>query len=185
MTLLLFKTFCNQAAGPTPRKQRTSLLDDRNRNPPDEPLTSKSEVSATTLTRNNRRRGATGFTHLELMTVMTLILILASIATPAYRVAIVRAHEAVLRDDLYTLRSLIDRDTLDKKRPPATLQDLVDDGYLQGGLPVDPFTKSNETWRVDLEDVPLSPNQTVAGIVNVHSGSDEISTDGDTAYSSW
>jgi general secretion pathway protein G len=119
------------------------------------------------------------------MTVMTLILILASFAVPAYRTAIVRAHESVLRDDLYTLRTLIDRYTLDQKHPPVTLQDLVDDGYLQGGLPVDPFTKSNETWRVDLEDVPLSPNQTAAGIVDLHSGSDDISTDGVTAYSSW
>jgi general secretion pathway protein G len=119
------------------------------------------------------------------MTVLTLILILASFAVPAYRTAIVRAHESVLRDDLYTLRTLIDRYTLDQQHPPATLQDLVDDGYLHGGLPVDPFTKSNETWRVDSEEAPLSPNQTVAGIVDVHSGSDEISTDGATAYSSW
>ena len=126
-----------------------------------------------------------GFTLIELMIVLTLILILASMVTPTYHVAIVRAREAVLRDDLYTLRTLIDQYTLDKQQPPATLQDLVDDGYLHGALPVDPFTQSNETWRVDLEDVPLSPNQTVSGVVDVHSGSDDISTDGVTAYSSW
>jgi general secretion pathway protein G len=56
---------------------------------------------------------------------------------------------------------------------------------LRGGLPVDPFTQSNETWKVDTEEVPLSPTQTVAGIVDVHSGSDDISSDGTTAYSSW
>jgi general secretion pathway protein G len=126
-----------------------------------------------------------GFTLLELMIVMTIILILASMVTPTYHIAIVRAREATLRDDLYTMRNLIDQYTLDKQHPPAALQDLVDDGYLRGGLPVDPFTQSNETWHVDLEDVPLSPTQTVAGIVDVHSGSDEVSSDGTTAYSSW
>lgn len=135
--------------------------------------------------RRNRRRLASGFTLLELMIVLTLILILASMVTPTYHTAIVRAREAVLRDDLYTLRTLIDQYTLDKQHPPATLQDLVDDGYLHGALPEDPFTKSNETWKVDLEDVPISPNQTVSGIVDVHSGSDDISTDGVSAYSSW
>lgn len=126
-----------------------------------------------------------GFTLLELLIVMTIILILASMVTPTYHVAIVRAREAVLRDDLYTMRNLIDEYTLDKQQPPATLQDLVDDGYLRGGLPEDPFTNSNQTWKVDLEDVPLSPGQTVSGIVDVHSGSDDISSDGETAYSSW
>ena len=125
------------------------------------------------------------FTLLELMIVMTIILILAAMVTPTYHIAIVRAREATLKDDLYTMRNLIDQYTLDKERPPAALQDLVDDGYLRGGLPVDPFTQSNETWKVDLEDVPLSPTQTVAGIVDVHSGSDDISSDGTTAYSSW
>ena len=131
----------------------------------------------------NRR--TPGFTLLELLIVMTIILILASMVTPTYHVAIVRAREAVLRDDLYTMRNLIDEYTLDKQQPPATLQDLVDDGYLRGGLPEDPFTSSNQTWKVDLEDVPLSPGQTVSGIVDVHSGSDDISSDGETAYSSW
>jgi general secretion pathway protein G len=135
----------------------------------------------------SRRRGQSiaGFTLLELLIVMTLILILASMVTPTYHIAIVRAREAVLRDDLYTLRTLIDQYTIDKQHPPATLQDLVDDGYLHGALPEDPFTRSNETWVPVMEDVPLSPGQTVSGIVDVHSGSDEISTDGQTAYSSW
>ncbi|HEV2348333.1 MAG TPA: prepilin-type N-terminal cleavage/methylation domain-containing protein [Terriglobia bacterium] len=126
-----------------------------------------------------------GFTLLELLIVMAIILILASMVTPTYHIAIVRAREAVLRDDLYTLRTLIDQYTLDKQHPPATLQDLVDDGYLHGALPEDPFTRSNETWVPVLEDVPLSPGQTVSGIVDVHSGSDDISSDGQTAYSTW
>lgn len=127
---------------------------------------------------------AHGFTLLELMMVMTLILILASFTVPTYRVAMIRAREAVLRDDLYTMRKLIDQFTLDKQRPPQSLEELVDEGYLRGGLPVDPFMRSNQTWQVDYEDVPISPNQAATGIVDVHSGSDELSLDG-TPYSSW
>jgi general secretion pathway protein G len=130
------------------------------------------------------RRGSWGFTLLELMVVLTLILILASLAVPTYHVAVVRAREAVLRDDLYTLRKLIDEFTLDKQRPPATLDELVEAGYLRGGLPVDPFTGSSEMWRVDTEEVPLAPGQSVPGIVDVHSGSEDTSLDG-TAYNSW
>jgi len=125
-----------------------------------------------------------GFTLLELMMVLTLIMILASFAVPSYHVAVVRAREAVLRDDLYTMRNLIDQFTVDKQRPPTTLDELVEVGYLRGGIPVDPFTGSNQTWHTDTEDVPLSPEKTTAGIVDVHSGSDEISLDG-TPYSSW
>jgi len=119
------------------------------------------------------------------MIVLTIILILASMVTPTYHLAIVRAREAVLRDDLYTMRNLIDQYTVDKQKPPDSLQDLVDSGYMRGGLPVDPFTGSSETWQPVTEEVPLSPQQTVAGIVDVHSGSDTISTDEVTAYSSW
>ncbi len=124
------------------------------------------------------------FTLLELMIVMTLILILASMAVPTYQTAIRRAREAVLRDDLYTMRSLVDQFTIDKQRPPQSLDELVQENYLRGGIPVDPMTRSNETWRVDLEDVPLNPQQSVPGVVDVHSGSEDVSLDG-TPYSSW
>jgi len=134
--------------------------------------------------RNWLRHSAAGFTLLELMIVLTLILILASFAVPTYHLATVRAREAVLRDDLYTLRSLIDQFTLDKQRPPQSLDELVEAGYLRGGVPEDPFTRSNQTWQVDIEDVPVGPSQAVPGIVDVHSGSDEVSLDG-TPYSSW
>jgi general secretion pathway protein G len=130
------------------------------------------------------RQSISGFTLLELMMVLTLILILASFALPTYHVATVRAREAVLRDDLYTMRTLIDQFTLDKQRPPQSLEELVEAGYLRGGVPVDPFTRSNETWQVDIEDVPVGGSQAVPGIVDVHSGSDEISLDG-TPYNSW
>jgi general secretion pathway protein G len=128
--------------------------------------------------------GAEGFTLLELMVVMTLILILATMAIPNLREAIVRAREAVLRDDLFTMRKLIDQYTIDKQQPPQALDDLVQAGYLRGGLPVDPFTGSNQTWKVDTEDVPLGPQQVVPGIVDVHSGSNAISLEG-TPYSNW
>jgi len=125
-----------------------------------------------------------GFTLLELMVVLTVLLILATMSMPIFQLAIVRAREAVLKEDLYTLRKLIDEYTLDKQHPPETLDDLVEEGYLRGGIPVDPFTGSNETWQTDVEEVPTSPSQTASGIVDVHSGSDGTALDG-TAYSSW
>ena len=128
---------------------------------------------------------ARGFTILELMVVLTLILIIISIATPMYQTAIQRAREAVLRDNLYTMRNLIDQFTLDKQRPPQSLDELVDAGYLRGGVPEDPITRSRDTWRVDFEDVVVGTNQAIPGIVDVHSGSDEMASDGQSAYSSW
>jgi general secretion pathway protein G len=92
-----------------------------------------------------------------MMMVVTLILIVASIATPIYQTCAVRAREAALRDHLFTLRALIDRFTLDNGRAPARLEELVEKGYL-GRLPTDPFTGSNETWQEVKEDAPLSPN---------------------------
>jgi len=80
-----------------------------------------------------------GFSLLEMMMVVTLILIIASIATPIYRSVVVRAREAVLRDDLYTLRFLIDRFTVDNGRSPVHLDEIVEKGYL-GRLPTDPFS---------------------------------------------
>ncbi len=127
---------------------------------------------------------AGGFTLIELMIVMVLIMILAAMAVPTYEVAVKRAREAVLKDDLFTMRKLIDQYTLDKQQPPESLDDLVQGGYLRGGLPVDPFTGSNQTWQVDIEEVPLTPQQTVPGIVDVHSGSDATSLEG-SPYSSW
>jgi general secretion pathway protein G len=123
------------------------------------------------------------FSLLETMMVVTLILIIASISTPIYMTAMVRAREAVLRDHLYTLRALIDRFTLDNGRAPLRLEELVEKGYL-GRLPTDPFTGSNQTWQEDKEDAPLSPEQSSLGIVDVHSGSSALSLEG-TPYNSW
>jgi general secretion pathway protein G len=134
--------------------------------------------------KNTPRIQEEGFTLLELTMVMTIILILASIALPSYRLAIKRAKEAVLRDDLYTMRKVIDEYTVDKQQPPSSLQDLVDAGYIHGSIPIDPMTGSNETWKADTEDVPTGSNQTMNGVVDVHSGSEETALDG-SDYSSW
>jgi general secretion pathway protein G len=123
------------------------------------------------------------FSILEMMMVVTMILIVASISAPAYQTCAVRTREAVLRDHLFTMRFLIDRFTLNNHRLPVQLEELVEGGYL-GRLPTDPFTGSNETWQVKSEDASLSPQESRPGIVDVHSGSNLVSLEG-TPYSSW
>lgn len=144
-------------------------------------------VLCTSLTKKYelRRTKDSGFTLLELMIVVVLILVIVSMATPMYDKAILRAREAALRDDLFTMRQLIDQFTLDKQRPPQSLEELVDSGYLRGGVPEDPMTRSRDTWRVDFEDVVVGSAQAIPGIVDVHSGSDEMASDATTPYSSW
>lgn len=124
-----------------------------------------------------------GFTLIELMVVISIMVILMSVAIPRYQSSILRARETVLRDDLYTLRSVIDQYTLDKQKAPQSLQDLVDSGYLKT-LPLDPFTNSRESWVPVTDDSIMSPDQSQPGIVDVHSGSDQKSSEG-TAYSAW
>ena len=131
-------------------------------------------------TRRNRSRG---FTLIELMIVISLILILVSISIPAYNQSILRAKESVLLQNLFTLRSLISQYTLDKQKAPQSLEDLVQGGYIKQ-IPIDPFTGKNDTWTVDQEDYTLSVDQQETGITDVHRGSALISTTG-TAYSSW
>ncbi len=128
------------------------------------------------------RRNSRGFTLMELMIVISLILILVSISIPAYNTSILRAKESVLKQDLFELRSLISQYTLDKQKAPQGLEDLVSAGYLKQ-LPVDPMT-GQANWEVVQEDTLLSVDQQDPGISDVHSASNLISTDG-TAYSSW
>ena len=129
------------------------------------------------------RNRSLGFTLIELMIVISLILILVSISIPAYNQSILRAKESVLLQNLFTLRSLISQYTLDKQKAPQSLEDLVQAGYIKQ-IPIDPFTGKNDSWTVDQEDYSLSVDQQETGITDVHSGSTLISTSG-TAYSSW
>ena len=118
-----------------------------------------------------------GFTMVELMIVMAIIVILVSIAIPAYQKALIRAKESVLHNNLFTLRQVIDEYTADKKKAPQSLQDLVTAGYLRD-IPLDPMTNSNQTWHVIMEDVLQSVDQTEPGIFDVQSGSDKTGLDG-------
>lgn len=127
------------------------------------------------------RTGKRGFTLIELMIVLTVISIIASIAVPLYNKSIIRAKESVLRNNLFTLRTLIDEYTYDKQKAPQSLADLKDAGYLRA-VPLDPMTGSADTWRVVMEDAITSVNQTEPGIFDVCSGSDKKGLDG-TQYS--
>lgn len=124
-----------------------------------------------------------GFTLVELMIVMAIIMILAVVAVPAYQAAIRAAREAVLREDLHVMRNAIDSYTADKQKAPQSLDDLVQEGYLKA-IPEDPMTHSKESWVVDTGTDLRSTDQTDPGVDNVHSGSQEQGSDGQP-YSSW
>jgi general secretion pathway protein G len=124
-----------------------------------------------------------GFTFVELMVVVTIMVIIISMAIPIYNKSVLRAKESVLHNNLYTLRTVIDNYTYDKQKAPQSLQDLVTEGYLQK-IPMDPMTASNQTWKTVLEEASQSVNQSEPGIFDVNSGSDKISLDG-TPYREW
>jgi general secretion pathway protein G len=131
--------------------------------------------------RNKNR--SQGFTLIEMLIVISLVMILVAIAVPNYQRSIMRAKESVLKQDLFQLRSLISQYTLDKQKAPQALDDLVSAGYLKQ-IPIDPMTNARDTWTVDQEDTLMSVDQQEPGISDVHSGSNAISSDG-TAYSTW
>ncbi len=133
---------------------------------------------------NHKSRPAEqGFTLLELMIVMVVIGLLAAIAIPSYTNNIRNAKEAVLKEDLHTMRTAIDSYTVDKQKAPDSLDDLVQSGYLKT-LPVDPFTRRSDTWMPDQGSSMSSIDQTQSGIDDVHSGSQLTGSDG-TSYSTW
>ena len=123
-----------------------------------------------------------GFTLIEMVVVISMILILLSIALPMYNQSIIRARETTLRQNLATINKVIDQYTLDKQKAPQSLADLVSAGYLKA-VPKD-ITGSSDTWQCDQEDSLKSIDQTQPGIVGCHSGSNQMGSDG-TAYSSW
>lgn len=123
-----------------------------------------------------------GFTVIELLIVMAIIGILVSMAVPIYQRSVVRAKESVLKQNLFTMRSVIDNFTYDKARAPQSLQDLVTEGYLRQ-VPVDPMTGEAD-WVVVMEDSVTSVNQMEPGIFDVHSKSDKKSLEG-SPYNEW
>jgi len=129
------------------------------------------------------RSGKRGFTLIEIMIVMTIVTILISLAVPLYQKSLIRARESVLRQNLFTLRTVIDEYTYDKQKAPQSLDDLVQEGYLRQ-LPVDPMTGSNSTWKIIMEEALTSVNRTEPGIFDVRSGSGKTALEG-TLYSEW
>jgi general secretion pathway protein G len=124
-----------------------------------------------------------GFTLLELMVVMTIIVILATMAAGGYLRAVDKAHEAALKQDLRDMRKAINDYTLDKEQAPNSLDDLVSAQYLRG-IPKDPMTDQAD-WNTSSCDTLLSPDQVVGGICDVNSSSSKVSPFDGTAYSSW
>ncbi len=128
------------------------------------------------------RRGLLGFTLIELMIVMAIIAIIMSIAVPIYNRSITRAKESVLKNNLFTLRTVIDEYTYDKQKAPQSLQDLVSEGYLRQ-IPTDPATGTSD-WVPVMEDALNAVNQSEPGIFDVKSASDKTSLEG-TRYADW
>ena len=132
---------------------------------------------------NPVRKDESGFTLMELMIVMTIIGILSAIAAPIYLRTVNKAKEAVLKEDLHTMRSAIDSYTVDKEKAPQTLEDLVQAGYLKT-MPVDPITSRADTWVGGQSGNLTTIEETQGGIDDVHSGAQQVSSEG-TSYSTW
>jgi general secretion pathway protein G len=130
--------------------------------------------------KNGREKG---FTLLEMMVVMAVVVILATIAAGQYQRTVVRARESALHSDLSVLRKAINDYTTDKDCGPSSLDDLVTNNYI-GAIPEDPITRQKD-WVTKEDDISISPEQTCNGISDVHSASDDNSSFEGTAYSSW
>ena len=124
-----------------------------------------------------------GFTLIEVLIVVVLVIVLASISLATYTNSVRRTREAVLKENLFQMREAIDKYYADKNKYPATLQDLVTDGYIRE-VPKDPITDSADTWQTEQAEPDPSNMSAEPGIIDVKSGSDELSMEG-TKYSEW
>ncbi len=124
-----------------------------------------------------------GFTVIELMVVMTIILLLASVAVKINKKAIIKAKESVLKENLFQMRQAIEQYYADKGHYPDSLETLVDEGYLRE-IPEDPFTKSSDTWEVEYENPEDVGEDYEPGIIDVKSGYSGKALDG-TNYDEW
>lgn len=133
------------------------------------------------------RGSSLGFTLVELLVVMAILGILVAIAVPQLKNAPIKAKEATLREDLFTFRSCLDQYYADKGHYPDSLQTLVTDKYIRK-IPIDPFTKSADTWKVTMEEPDssdtASQSQDPPGVIDVKSGSTLVSLDG-SLYNTW
>jgi general secretion pathway protein G len=131
------------------------------------------------------RRGTSsrGFTMIELMVVMTIMVVLATIGLAQYRQSIVRTREAVLKEDLFRMRDAIDQYYADKNVYPSTLEALVADGYLRR-MPKDPFTESESSWVPVAAEADARNPTAQPGVYDVKSGSEQVALDG-TNYADW
>lgn len=137
---------------------------------------------AKTVAGGRTRARIVGFTLIELMIVITIIFILLGMAAGRYDRSVTRAREATLKQDLMVIRQAIDNYTLDKQAAPDSLDELQQAGYLRI-VPIDPITQAKD-WQTQFDEVVLSPEQSGSGIVDVHSNSDRVSSEG-TPYKTW
>jgi general secretion pathway protein G len=126
---------------------------------------------------------ASGFTIIELLIVMSVIVILAGMSLVQYRNSVRRAEEAALKENLFRMRDAMDQFYADKNKWPSDLTELVTEGYIRE-VPVDPITKSKDTWRTEQAEPDANNPASSGGIDNVFSGSEETALDG-TPYAEW
>ena len=141
-------------------------------------------VTAIPIRVSEERGDESGFTLMELMIVMAIIAVLSSVAVPIFMRTVLKAKEAVLKEDLHTMRQGIDSYTVDKEKAPQSLEDLVQAGYLKA-IPVDPITSRSDTWIVgQSQSLSTAYETSEGGIDDVHSGAQAVSSEG-TSYNQW
>ena len=133
--------------------------------------------------RIKRLTSSHGFTMIELLIVLTVVVVLASMSMVGYRNSVRRSQEAVLKENLFRMRDAMDQFYADKNKWPSDLAELVSEGYIRE-VPEDPITKSKDTWRTETAEPDANNPAASIGIDNVFSGSEEIALDG-TPYAEW